>query len=251
MQEEVYKKDILPNLKKGNILLFAHGFSIHFGQIKPPKGVDVVMVAPKAPGHIERRLFTEGKGVPCLLAIEQNYSGKAKQLALAYAKGLGGTRAGVIETTFRDETETDLFGEQTVLCGGLSELIRAGFDTLVEAGYRPELAYFECLHEVKLITDLINEGGITWMRYSISDTAEYGDLTRGRRIITDETRREMKKILSEIQNGDFAKEWIMENRVSRPKFNALAKRDRQHPVEKVGLKLRRMMPWLQAKELKG
>jgi ketol-acid reductoisomerase len=251
VQEEVYKKDILPNLKKGNILLFAHGFSIHFGQIKPPKGVDVVMVAPKAPGHIERRLFTEGKGVPCLLAIEQNYSGKAKQLALAYAKGLGGTRAGVIETTFRDETETDLFGEQTVLCGGLSELIRAGFDTLVEAGYRPELAYFECLHEVKLITDLINEGGITWMRYSISDTAEYGDLTRGRRIITDETRREMKKILSEIQNGDFAKEWIMENRVSRPKFNALAKRDRQHPIEKVGLKLRRMMPWLQAKELKG
>jgi ketol-acid reductoisomerase len=250
VQEEVYKKDILPNLKKGNVLLFAHGFSIHFGQIKPPKGVDVVMVAPKAPGHIERRLFTEGKGVPCLLAVEQNYSGKAKQLALAYAKGLGGTRAGVIETTFRDETETDLFGEQTVLCGGLSELIRAGFDTLVEAGYRPELAYFECMHEVKLITDLINEGGITWMRYSISDTAEYGDLTRGRRIITDETRREMKKILSEIQSGDFAKEWIMENRVSRPKFNALAKRDRQHAIEKVGLKLRRMMPWLEAKELK-
>ena len=250
VQEEVYKKDILPNLKKGNALLFAHGFSIHFGQIKPPKGVDVIMVAPKAPGHIERRLFVEGKGVPCLLAIEQNYSGKAKQLALAYAKGLGGTRAGVIETTFRDETETDLFGEQTVLCGGLSELIRAGFDTLVEAGYKPELAYFECMHEVKLITDLINEGGISWMRYSISDTAEYGDLTRGRRIITDETRREMKKILGEIQSGDFAKEWIMENRVNRPKFNALAKRDRQHAIEKVGLKLRRMMPWLEAKELK-
>ena len=250
VQEAVYKKDILPNLKKGNALLFAHGFSIHFGQIKPPKGVDVIMVAPKAPGHIERRLFVEGKGVPCLLAIEQNCSGKAKQLALAYAKGLGGTRAGVIETTFRDETETDLFGEQTVLCGGLSELIRAGFDTLVEAGYKPELAYFECMHEVKLITDLINEGGITWMRYSISDTAEYGDLTRGRRIITDETRREMKKILNEIQSGDFAKEWIMENQVNRPKFNALAKRDRQHAIEKVGLKLRRMMPWLQAKELK-
>ncbi|UCF81375.1 MAG: ketol-acid reductoisomerase [Acidobacteriota bacterium] len=250
IQEEVYKKEILPNLKKGNVLLFAHGFTIHFGQIKPPKDVDVIMVAPKAPGHIERRLFTEGKGIPCLLAVERNYSGKAKQLALAYAKGIGGTRAGVIETTFRDETETDLFGEQSVLCGGLSELIRAGFDTLVEAGYKPELAYFECLHEVKLITDLINEGGITWMRYSISDTAEYGDLTRGRRIITGETRREMKKILSEIQSGDFAKEWIMENRVSRPKFNALAKRDRQHPIEKVGLKLRRMMPWLEAKELK-
>jgi ketol-acid reductoisomerase len=250
IQEEVYKREILPNLKKRNVLLFAHGFTIHFGQIKPPKGVDVIMVAPKAPGHIERRLFTEGKGIPCLLAVEQNSSGKAKQLALAYAKGIGGTRAGVIETTFRDETETDLFGEQSVLCGGLSELIRAGFDTLVEAGYKPELAYFECLHEVKLITDLINEGGITWMRYSISDTAEYGDLTRGRRIITDETRREMKKILSEIQSGDFAKEWIMENRVSRPKFNALAKRDRQHQIEKVGLKLRRMMPWLEAKELK-
>lgn len=244
VQGDIYKRDIEPNLKKGDALAFAHGFSIHFGQIVPPNDVDVFMVAPKGPGHLVRRQYQSGAGVPCLLAIEQNATKKAKQVGLAYARAIGGTRAGVLETTFKEETETDLFGEQSVLCGGLSELIRAGYDTLVEAGYQPEVAYFECLHETKLIVDLIFEGGISNMRYSISDTAKYGDITRGRRIITDETRKEMKKILGEIQNGEFAREWILENKANRPVFNAIMKRDAEHPIEKVGEKLRGMMPWI-------
>ncbi len=243
-QAEVYEKSILPNLKKGAALAFAHGFNIHFGQIKPRADIDVFMVAPKGPGHLVRRTFTEGAGVPALLAIHQDATGQAKQIGLAYAKGIGGTRGGVIETSFKEETETDLFGEQVVLCGGVTELIRAGFDTLVDAGYQPELAYFECLHELKLIVDLIYEAGITNMRYSISDTAEYGDITRGPRIITEKTREEMKKILNEIQIGQFAREWILENRVGRPVFNALVQKGKEHPIEKVGYDLRNMMSWL-------
>ena len=243
-QAALFVSDIAPGLKDGDTLLFAHGFAIHFGQIVPPKGVDVIMCAPKGPGHLVRRTFAEGAGTPGLVAVAQDASGNAKATALAYAKGIGCTRAGVIETTFGDETETDLFGEQVVLCGGLSELVRAGFDTLTEAGYDPELAYFECLHELKLIVDLIYEKGISGMRYSISNTAEYGDLTRGRRIITDETRAEMKKILAEIQNGQFAKEWLTENQVGRPQFNAIARRDAAHPIEEVGKRLRGMMSWI-------
>ncbi len=243
-QRAVYLADIEPNLEAGNALVFAHGFNIHFGQIVPPKDVDVFMAAPKGPGHLVRRVYTEGGGVPCLIAVQQDASGSCKAKALAYTKGIGGTRAGVIETTFKEETETDLFGEQVVLCGGLSELIRAGFDTLVEAGYQPEIAYFECLHEVKLIVDLIYEGGIANMRYSISGTAEYGDLMIGRRIITDETRKEMKKVLSEIQTGRFARDWILENQANRPVFNAIARIDAEHPIEVVGKKLRDMMPWV-------
>ena len=248
-QAEVYKNEIEPYLEEGNALCFSHGFNIHFGQIQPPSHVDVFMVAPKGPGHLVRRVYVEGGGVPSLLAVEQDYTGKAKDLGLAYAKGIGATRAGVLETTFREETETDLFGEQCVLCGGVSELIRAGFDTLVEAGYAPESAYFECMHEMKLIVDLFYEGGISWMRYSVSDTAQYGDLTRGRRIITQETRKEMKKILAEIQSGEFAKEWILENRANRPVFNMRTKQDEQHLIEKVGKQLRRMMKWINAKEV--
>ncbi len=244
IQAAIYRSCIAPHLKKGKALAFSHGFNIHYGQIVPPKDVDVYMVAPKAPGHMLREVFTEGSGTPCLIAVYQDASGKAKKLALAHAKGIGGTRAGVVETTFAEETETDLFGEQCVLCGGLTELIRAGFDTLVEAGYQPEIAYFECLHELKLITDLINKGGIAQMRYSISNTAEYGDLTRGKRIITEETRREMKKILQEIRNGEFAREWILENRAGRPVFNAIYKAQSAHLIEKVGKKLRGMMSWL-------
>ena len=247
-QPEVYKKDVEPNLAEGNALSFSHGFNIHFGQVVPPKNVDVFMIAPKSPGHLERRVYLEGQGVPCLLAIYQDYTGHAREIALAYAKAFGGTRAGVIETTFREETETDLFGEQAVLCGGVTELIRAGFETLIEACYRPEIAYFECLHELKLIVDLIYEGGISWMRYSVSDTAQYGDLTRGRRVITEETRKEMKRMLAEIQSGQFAKEWILENRANRPVFNALTKRDEEHPIEKIGKELRSMMSWIKRDE---
>ncbi len=241
---ELYAADVAPGLEPGNVLLFAHGFAIHFGQIVPPPGVDVVMVAPKGPGHLVRRTYSEGAGTPGLVAVAQDASGNAQGVALAYAKGIGCTRAGVIETTFAEETETDLFGEQVVLCGGLSELIRAGFDTLVDAGYQPELAYFECLHEVKLIVDLIYEKGIAGMRYSVSNTAEYGDLTRGTRVITEETRAEMRKILAEIQNGQFAKEWLLENKVGRPQFNAIARRQADHPVEEVGKQLRSMMSWI-------
>jgi ketol-acid reductoisomerase len=243
-QGRLFAESIAPGLAEGDALLFAHGFSVHFGQVVPPPGVDVMMVAPKGPGHLVRRTYVEGAGVPGLLAVQQDASGDAKALALAYAKGIGCTRAGVIETTFAEETETDLFGEQVVLCGGLTELVRAGFDTLVEAGYNPDLAYFECLHELKLIVDLMYEKGISGMRYSISNTAEYGDLTRGPRIITDETRAEMRRILAEIQTGRFAKEWLEENQVGRPVFNAIARRDAQHQVEDVGKRLRGMMSWI-------
>ena len=246
-QAAVYQKDILPHLNKNKSLLFAHGFNIHFGQIEPPKDVDVFMIAPKGPGHLVRRTFTEGGGVPCLVAIQQDASGHAMQTALAYARGIGGTRAGVIETTFKEETETDLFGEQTVLCGGLSELIKAGFETLVEAGYQPEVAYFECLHEVKLIVDLMYEGGLAQMRYSISDTAEFGDYRTGRRIITDETRLEMKKILREIQEGQFAKEFILEAQAGFPVFKAKRKIEAAQTLETVGKDLRALMPWLKVK----
>ncbi|MBP2645873.1 MAG: ilvC [Firmicutes bacterium] len=243
-QGQVYRDHIAPNLKAGAALAFAHGFNIHFTQILPPENVDVFMVAPKGPGHLVRRVYTEGKGVPCLMAIHQDHTGNAKELALAYARGIGGTRAGVLTTTFQEETETDLFGEQVVLCGGLTELIKAGFDTLVEAGYQPESAYFECLHEVKLIVDLIYEGGLAKMRHSISDTAEFGDYMIGKRIITDDTRAEMKKVLAEIQNGEFAKKWILENQANRPEFNAIRRKEAQHPIEKVGKVLRDMMSWV-------
>ena len=251
VQAKLYEEDVKPNLQKGKTLLFSHGFNIHYGQIVPSKEIDVVMIAPKGPGHLVRREFQKGAGVPSLVAIYQDFTKKALKTALAYAKGIGATRAGVIETTFKEETETDLFGEQAVLCGGVTELMKAGFDTLVEAGYQPEIAYFECLHELKLIVDLIYEGGIPFMRYSVSDTAEYGDLTRGKRIITSETREEMKRMLKEIQTGSFAKEWILENQVSRPMFNALRKKEAEHPVEKVGKKLRSMMGWLNQKREEG
>ena len=246
-QAKLYHESIEPNLEEGNILMFAHGFNIHFQQIKPPAFVDVAMVAPKGPGHTVRSQYLEGKGVPCLVAVYQDYSGRARDYALAYAKGIGGTRAGVLETTFKEETETDLFGEQVVLCGGICELIKAGFETLVEAGYQPESAYFECLHELKLIVDLMNQGGLSYMRYSISDTAEFGDYTTGKRIITEETRKEMKKILSEIQDGEFARKWILENQANRPYFNAVRKKEQEHPIEKVGKELRKMMPWIENK----
>jgi len=243
-QAEAYQQHILPALKEGKALDFAHGFNIHFGQIVPPSGVDVFMIAPKGPGRLVRQLYEEGRGVPCLIAIHQDASGRAKDIALAYAKGIGGTRAGVIETTFREETETDLFGEQVVLCGGVTALVKAAFETLVDAGYQPEIAYFECMHELKLIVDLLYEGGITRMRSSVSDTAQYGDLTRGPRIITGRTRKKMKEILTEIQSGEFAKEWILENRANRPIFNALTKKDETHLIEQVGKKLRAMMSWI-------
>jgi len=243
-QKAIYDQDIEPSLESGNMLMFAHGFNIHFNQIVPPPTVDVAMVAPKSPGHLARRMYEQGGGVPGLLAIYQDATGQAKELGLAYAKGIGCTRAGVIETTFAEETETDLFGEQAVLCGGVSELIRAGFETLVDAGYQPEIAYFECLHELKLIVDLIYEHGITGMRYSISDTAEYGDITRGKRIVTDETRAEMEEILAEIQSGEFAKEWILENQANRPVFQTMRKLESEHEIEVVGKKLRKMMSWI-------
>ncbi|GAB6158693.1 ketol-acid reductoisomerase [Desulfotomaculum varum] len=244
IQGRVYAKEIAPHLTEGKALMFSHGFNIHFGQIVPPQNVDVFLVAPKSPGHLVRRMYVEGKGVPGLVAVHQDYTGKAKDIALAYAKGIGCTRAGVFETTFKEETETDLFGEQAVLCGGVSELIKAGFDTLVEAGYAPEMAYFECLHELKLIVDLIYEGGLSRMRYSVSNTAEYGDYMVGPRIINRQTREEMKRVLAEIQNGTFARNWMLENQVNGPQFNAIRKMEQQHPVEKVGAQLRQMMPWL-------
>ena len=247
VQRAVYEADIRPNLEEGNALAFAHGFNIHFGQVLPPPNVDVFMVAPKGPGHLVRRVYAAGGGVPGLLAVYQDSTGRAHGFGLAYAKGIGCARAGVIETTFREETETDLFGEQVVLCGGLTELIRAGVETLVDAGYQPEVAYFECLHEVKLIVDLIYEGGIANMRSSISDTAEFGDLTRGRRVVTEETRAEMKRILADVQNGHFAREWLAENQVGRPVYTAIKRRDSEHQIEVVGAKLREMMSWLDDK----
>jgi len=244
VQAKVYKESIRPYLKKGKALCFSHGFNIRFKQIKPPKDIDVFMVAPKGPGALLRRMYEEGKGVPCLLAVFQDATGQAKQLGLAYAKAIGGTRAGVIETTFDEETETDLFGEQAVLCGGVTELIKAGFDTLIEAGYQPEIAYFEVLHELKLITDLIQEVGISGMRRRVSNTACYGDLTRGTKIITERTRKTMKKILKDVKSGKFAREWIKENKLGRPNFNSLLKAGDEHPIEEVGRKLRDMMPWM-------
>lgn len=243
-QAKLYKENIEPNLAPGKVLAFAHGFNINFGQIVPPDFVDVIMIAPKGPGHIVRSQYQEGKGVPCLIAVQQDVSGHAKDIALAYAKGIGGTRGGVLETTFQEETETDLFGEQAVLCGGLSELIKAGFQTLVDAGYQPEVAYFECLHEMKLIVDLVNQGGLSYMRYSISDTAEYGDYVVGKRIINDQSKQEMKKVLGEIQDGTFAKNWILENQANRPFFNATRKKERNLLIEKVGKELRKMMSWI-------
>jgi ketol-acid reductoisomerase len=251
IQGDTYRTDIAPHMTKGKTLMFAHGFNIHFDEIKPPADVDVSMIAPKAPGHRVRELFVEGVGVPALVAIAQDASGKALENALAYAYGLGCLKAGVIETTFKEETESDLFGEQSVLCGGVSELIRAGFETLTEAGYAPEIAYFECLHELKLIVDLIYEGGLGYMRYSISDTAEYGDYTRGPRIVTAETRAEMKKILSEIQSGEFARTWLKENRDGRKKFLAMREASKEQPIEKVGAELRAMMPFLKKRKEAG
>jgi ketol-acid reductoisomerase len=246
-QASLYKEQIQPHLRPAKAIAFAHGFNIHFGQIVPPKDVDVIMIAPKGPGHLVRRVYTEGSGVPCLIAIHQDATGEAKALALAYAKGIGGARAGVLETSFQEETETDLFGEQTVLCGGATALVKAGFETLVEAGYQPEIAYFECLHELKLIVDLMYEAGIAGMRYSISDTAEFGDLTRGNRVINEESRKAMKQILEEIQSGQFAREWILENQTNRPSFNALRNRDKQHLIEQVGQELRGKMSWISQK----
>ncbi|MBF0624614.1 MAG: ketol-acid reductoisomerase [Magnetococcales bacterium] len=248
-QARVYREDVAPNLKPGAALVFAHGFNIHFGQIDPPATQDVFLAAPKGPGHLVRSEFVRGGGVPALVAIHQDATGKALDLALSYAAGIGGGRAGVIETTFREETETDLFGEQAVLCGGITALIQAGFETLVEAGYAPEMAYFECLHETKLIVDLIYEGGIANMRYSISNTAEYGDLTRGPRVVNEQTKAEMKKILQEIRTGEFAREWIAENAAGTPKFRALRRMGQEHPIEALGKRLRDMMPWIQKGKL--
>jgi ketol-acid reductoisomerase len=243
-QKRIYASEIAPNLQAGNTLLFAHGFNIHFGQVQPASDIDVIMVAPKGPGHLVRRTYQSGEGVPCLFAVYQDATGTARDRAMAYAKGIGGTRAGILETTFREETETDLFGEQAVLCGGLTALIKAGFETLVEAGYQPELAYFECLHEVKLIVDLIVEGGLAKMRHSISNTAEYGDYTRGPRIVTDETKAVMRQVLHEIQTGQFAKEFVLENTSGRASFTAIRRREAEHPIEEVGQELRSMFSWL-------
>ena len=248
VQKTVYKNEIEPNLKEGKILAFAHGFNIHFGQVVPPDFVDVIMVAPKGPGHLVRRTYEQGQGVPALFAVYQDASGQARDRAMAYAKGIGGTRAGVLETTFREETETDLFGEQAVLCGGLSALIKTGFETLVEAGYQPELAYFECLHEVKLIVDLIVEGGLAKMRDSISTTAEYGDYTRGPRVVNEQTRAEMRKILKEIQTGQFARDLVLENMSGKAGFTAMRRQEAEHPIEEVGKDLRAMFSWLKEEE---
>jgi len=248
IQADVFRAQIRDNLAPGNVILASHGFNVHFGQFEVPKGVATVMVAPKGPGHLVRAEFTRGAGVPCLIALGEGAGDEARRIALAYAKGIGGTRAGVIETTFAEETETDLFGEQAVLCGGVSALVKAAYETLVEAGYQPEMAYFECMHELKLIVDLFYQGGLNYMRYSVSNTAEYGDYTRGPRIITEQTKAEMKKILEEIQTGQFAKEWILENKANAPGFKALRRRERQHPIEEVGRRLRRLMPWIDAKE---
>jgi ketol-acid reductoisomerase len=244
-QRQVFDEAIRAGLAKGKMLMFAHGFNIHFNQVVPPPDVDVTMIAPKAPGHVMRDLFTQGPGVPALVAVQQDVTGKAKDVALAYGKGVGCTRAGVIETTFKEETETDLFGEQTTLCGGISHLIKAAFETLVEAGYQPEVAYFECMHEMKLIVDLFYQGGLAYMRYSVSDTAEYGDYTRGPRVVSEETKAEMKTILAEIQSGAFARDWVLENQANRASFLAMRKRDAEHPIEEVGKRLRAMMSWIQ------
>lgn len=248
VQARVYTEQVKPNLKEGAALAFAHGFCIHYGQVVPSSDRDVFMVAPKGPGHLVRRMYAEGKGVPCLVAIYQDASGKAMDVALAYASGVGGGRAGVIETTFREETETDLFGEQAVLCGGVTELVKAGFDTLVEAGYQPEIAYFECLNELKLIVDMMYEGGLGWMRYSVSDTAKYGDLVAGVRVVDEEVRKSMKQILKEVQDGTFAKDWIMENVCGRPKMRKWVEAESAHLIEKVGQELRDMMPWMESKQ---
>lgn len=247
-QKAVYEKDIAPNLKKGDTLAFGHGFNIHYKQIVPPADINVMMIAPKSPGHLVRRTYQQGNGTPCLIAVEQDAGGNTKELALAWAKGIGGTRAGVIETTFKNETETDLFGEQAVLCGGSEELVKTGFEVLTEAGYPPELAYFECLHELKLIVDLYYEGGLAFMNYSVSDTAEYGGMTRGKRVITAETKENMRRILREVQDGSFAREWISENESGQPKLKELRQEYADHPLEKVGKQLRQMMPWLKNKK---
>jgi ketol-acid reductoisomerase len=249
VQGDLYREHIRPHLQPGNLLMCSHGFNIHFGQVTPPDGVDAALVAPKGPGHLVRSEYVKGGGVPSLIALSPGASDKSRQLALAYAKGIGGTRGGVIETTFAEETETDLFGEQVVLCGGVSALVKAAFETLVEAGYQPEMAYFECMHELKLIVDLFYQGGLNYMRYSVSNTAEFGDYTRGPRIVTDETKAEMKKILEEVQSGTFAKEWILENKANQPTFKATRRRERGHLIEKVGAELRRMMTWIDAKEV--
>lgn len=249
VQGDAYREHIAPNLSSGNLLMCSHGFNIHFGQIDPPEGVDTALVAPKGPGHLVRSEYEKGGGVPGLIALNDGAAETSRSLALAYAKGIGATRGGVIETTFAEETETDLFGEQVVLCGGVSALIKAGFETLVEAGYQPEMAYFECMHEVKLIVDLFYQGGLNYMRYSVSNTAEFGDYTRGPRIVTDETKAEMKKILAEIQQGQFAKEWLLENKANCPTFKAVRRQEREHPIEKVGRDLRSMMTWIDSKEV--
>ncbi|MCH1627614.1 ketol-acid reductoisomerase [Fredinandcohnia quinoae] len=249
-QPKVYKEEIEPALKPGNALVFAHGFNVHFSQIVPPSYVDVFLVAPKGPGHLVRRTYREGAGVPALFAVEQDVTGNAKEIALAYAKGIGSARAGVLETTFQEETETDLFGEQAVLCGGLTSLVKAGFETLVEAGYQPEVAYFECLHELKLIVDLMYEDGMAGMRYSISDTAQWGDFVSGPRVVNDQVKAEMKEVLKDIQTGKFAKGWILENQANRPEFNAINKRENEHQIEVVGRKLREMMPFVKQREAK-
>jgi ketol-acid reductoisomerase len=249
VQGDVYRNDIKPNLSPGNVLMSSHGFNMHFGQVEAPSGVAAMLVAPKGPGHLVRSEYVKGGGVPCLIALGPNSSEETKKIGLAYAKGIGGTRGGVIETTIAEETETDLFGEQVVLCGGVSELVKAAFETLVEAGYQPEMAYFECMHELKLIVDLFYQGGLNYMRYSVSNTAEFGDYTRGPRIVTEETKKEMKKILKEIQTGQFAREWILENRAGAPAFKAIRRRERQHPIEETGRKLRKLMKWIDSKEV--
>ena len=249
LQADVFRAQIRDNLSPGNVVVCSHGFNVHFGQFEVPKGVATVLVAPKGPGHLLRAEYVRGAGVPCLIALGDNAGDEAFKLGMAYAKGIGGTRAGVIQTSFAEETETDLFGEQVVLCGGVSALVKAAYETLVEAGYQPEMAYFECMHELKLIVDLFYQGGLNYMRYSVSNTAEYGDYSRGPRIITDETKAEMKKILTEIQNGQFAREWILENKANAPAFKAMRRKDHDHSIEKVGLQLRRLMSWIDAKEV--
>ena len=251
VQGDTYRKHVAPNLKKGAALAFAHGFSVHFNQVEPGRENDVFMVAPKGPGHLVRRMYAEGRGVPCLLAVQQDASGTARELGLAYACAIGGGRAGVLSTTFKEETETDLFGEQAVLCGGITELIKAGFDTLVEAGYQPEIAYFECLNEMKLIVDLMYEGGMGWMRYSVSDTAKYGDLTAGKKVIDGRVRQTMKELLDNVQDGSFAKDWILENQCGRPRMKKWMEHEKAHPIEEVGKELRNMMPWMDAKSAPG
>ena len=249
VQGDVYRDSVRDHLEPGNVLMCSHGFNVHFGQVEPPKGVELLLVAPKGPGHLVRSEYEAGGGVPCLIATSEDASDETFKIGLAYAKGLGGTRAGVIRTSFAEETETDLFGEQAVLCGGVSALVKAGYETLVEAGYQPEMAYFECMHELKLIVDLFYQGGLNYMRYSVSNTAEYGDYTRGPRIVTDETKAEMKRILEEIQSGEFARQWILENKAGAPAFKATRRRERDHGVEKVGLELRRLMSWIDEKEV--